>query len=85
MAMAISTNRRRPHSLPKHGLFLSLFTTAILALSVDPSQETHETIIDYGNHNLEWEDGPSSWEEFGHDNDPSVCGLPVLTVEEWEA
>lgn len=40
--------------------------------------------VDYGNHNQEWEDGPSSWEEFGHDNDPSVCGLPVLTVKEWE-
>jgi hypothetical protein len=34
---------------------------------------------------FEWEDGPSSWEEFGHDNDPSVCGLRVLTVKEWEA
>jgi len=38
----------------------------------------------YGNLNEKWEDGPSSWEEYGHDNDPSVCGLPVLTVEEWE-
>jgi len=41
--------------------------------------------VDYGNHNLEWKDGPSSWEAFGHDNDPSVCGLQVLTVEAWEA
>lgn len=40
--------------------------------------------IDYGNHNLEWEDGPTSWDEFGHDNDPDVCGLQVLTVAEWE-
>ena len=39
--------------------------------------------IDYGNHNLNWEDGHSSWDEFGHDN--SECGLPVLSVEEWEA
>lgn len=31
-----------------------------------------------------WEDAPASWEEFGHDNDPSVCGIPVLSVEEWE-
>ena len=33
----------------------------------------------------QWEDGPSSWDEFGHDNDPSVCGLRMLTVKEWEA
>ena len=43
-----------------------------------------EENIDYGNHNENWEDGPSSWDEFGHDNDPDVCGLPRITVEEWE-
>lgn len=43
----------------------------------------HDNTIDYGNHNLNWEDGQSSWDEYGHDN--SACGLPVLTVEEWEA
>lgn len=31
-----------------------------------------------------WDDAPASWEEFGHDNDPSVCRVPILTVEEWE-
>ena len=31
-----------------------------------------------------WEDAPASWEEYGHDNDESVCGVPRLTVEEWE-
>jgi hypothetical protein len=46
---------------------------------------TEEEMIDYGNHNLEWEDGPSSWDEFGHDNAPDICGLQVITVEEWEA
>lgn len=40
--------------------------------------------IDYGNHNQNWEDGPTSWEEFGHDNDPSICGVPRITVQEWE-
>ena len=30
-------------------------------------------------------DGPASTEEFDHDNDPSICGLPFLTVEEWES
>ncbi|KAL7548515.1 hypothetical protein ACHAWF_011801 [Thalassiosira exigua] len=32
-----------------------------------------------------WEDAPDSAEEFDHDNDPSVCSLPILSVEEWEA
>lgn len=50
----------------------------------DDGDEEEEEDVDYGNHNLEWEDGPSSWEEFGHDNDPDVCGLQFLTVAEWE-
>ncbi len=32
----------------------------------------------------DWEDAPASWEEYGHDNDEYVCGVPRLTVEEWE-
>ncbi|KAL3792831.1 hypothetical protein ACHAW5_003717 [Stephanodiscus triporus] len=40
--------------------------------------------VDYGNHNLSWEDGPSSWDEFGHDNDPAICRMRTMTVEEWE-
>lgn len=40
--------------------------------------------MDYGNHNLEWEDGPTSWDEFGHDNAPDICGVQVISVEEWE-
>ena len=40
--------------------------------------------VDHGNHNLKWEDGPASWEEFGHNNNPDACGLPVLTVDERE-
>ena len=34
---------------------------------------------------VEWEDGPSSWDEFGHDNDPDVCGLRVMSAKEWES
>ncbi len=34
---------------------------------------------------VEWEEGPSSWDEFGHDNDPDVCGLRVMTAKEWES
>ena len=70
----------------------SISTVVLLVLSISivcsSSSETtigSENNIDYGNHNFEWEDGPSSWDEFGHNNDPDVCGLPVLTVEEWEA
>jgi hypothetical protein len=64
----------------------SFLVICILASIVSSSQEVDDVDeVDYGNHNLEWEDGPSSWEEFGHDNDPSVCGLKVITVEEWEA
>mmetsp|Transcript_25972 Transcript_25972/g.55845 ORF Transcript_25972/g.55845 Transcript_25972/m.55845 type:complete len:363 (-) Transcript_25972:131-1219(-) len=74
--MATSTSCKRPR------IHISLFA-ALLAVSIVRSQETDE--IDYGNHNLDWEDGPTSWEEFGHDNDPSVCSLRFLTVEEWEA
>jgi len=32
-----------------------------------------------------WEDAPASTEEFDHDNDKSVCRLPIISVEEWEA
>ena len=31
-----------------------------------------------------WEDAPSSYEEFDHDNDGKVCRLPIISVEEWE-
>ena len=41
--------------------------------------------VDHGNHNQNWEDGHSSWDEFGHDNDPSVCRMRTMTVDEWEA
>ena len=48
------------------------------------------TIVAKGDNNphkpipKEWEDGQSSWEEFGHNNNPDICGLPLLTVAEWE-
>ena len=89
--MATSTYTR-----PERRVFIFSLFAATLAISVHGQDSRRrrlegrqrgvetEEIIDYGNHNLEWEDGPASWEEFGHDNDPSVCGLPVLTVEEWE-
>ena len=58
---------------------------ATLSTECQNCEEETNPNIDYGNHNLNWEDGPASWEEFGHDNAPDVCGVPRLTVEEWEA
>lgn len=85
---------RRPCGACHHRAFHAAFLLVVCFLASSCvvgsiSQETDDDVddddVDYGNHNLEWEDGPSSWDEFGHDNDPSVCGLQVLTVEEWEA
>ena len=78
-------NPRRRRRRPTSGGRPSLLAAAVLALATVAGSQDAAEEIDYGNHNLEWEDGPTSWEEFGHDNDPAVCGLPVLTVEEWEA
>ena len=65
---------------------LSCFTVnSITAATTDERSNIHddEENIDYGNHNENWEDGHSSWDEFGHDN--THCNVKVLTVEEWEA
>ncbi|KAL7554042.1 hypothetical protein ACHAWF_018397 [Thalassiosira exigua] len=64
------------------GAAAATFACAVAALYVMSPNDME--VIDYGNHNTEWEDGHASWDEFGHDNDPSACGLPILTVEEWE-
>jgi len=98
MTMTCIANTNRSSKEPR---IVSIIITALLAFSVAVrSQESSlssseseyqinadnaNSIIDYGNHNSEWEDGPSSWNKFGHDNDPAMCGLSVLTVEEWEA
>ena len=39
---------------------------------------------DYGNHTARWDQGHSSWEEFGHENDPDVCRMMTITPDEWE-
>jgi hypothetical protein len=89
---SVRQGRRRIYSsgitLANHRAFhASFLVVCFLASCIGSiSQEANDFDgVDYGNHNLEWEDGPSSWEEFGHDNDPSVCGVQLLTVEEWEA
>ena len=60
----------------------------ILSITATVNSEEEEippnNSIDYGNHNQEWEDGPTSWLEFGHDNSPEICGLPIISVVEWE-
>eukprot|EP00804_Cyclotella_cryptica_P020021 CCRYP_007896-RA/>CCRYP_007896-RA protein AED:0.46 eAED:0.46 QI:229/1/0.66/1/0.5/0.66/3/0/148 len=71
-----STKRRRLQASPRNSkCYLALFV-GLLGLYGASSYETQ-----YEN----WEDAPASREEFDHDNDPEVCGLPILTVEEWEA
>lgn len=82
-----SRNRTRPFppSSPPRRLALCAAVLALAARAAGGDGEGEGDVVDYGNHHSEWEDGPASWEEFGHDNDPDVCGLPRLTVEEWEA
>ena len=88
--------RRRPGVAAYHhhnhcAVYAALLFSLAVCVGVAFSQEDtvttatmEEENIDYGNHNLEWEDGPSSWDEFGHDNAPDICGVQVLTVQEWE-
>jgi hypothetical protein len=88
--------RRRPgvaayHHHNHRAVYAALLCFLAVCVGVTFSQEDtvttatmEEENIDYGNHNLEWEDGPSSWDEFGHDNAPDICGVQVLTVQEWE-
>ena len=65
--------------------FLLLFTILSIIATVNSQQEEiPPDNTDYGNHNQEWEDGPTSWLEFGHDNAPEICGLPIISVIEWE-
>ena len=66
---------------------LLLFTILIIIIATVNSQQEEippNKTVDYGNHNQEWEDGPTSWSEFGHDNSPEICGLPIISVAEWE-
>lgn len=90
-ATSTKYNQPRPSSRGRSSsgiLFVSIyaiFATISLVQSQETATTADESNIDYGNHNENWEDGPTSWSEFGHDNDPSVCGIPHLTVAEWEA
>ncbi len=64
------------------GAASSLLVTASLLLLLSV------IVVGYGTADdvmpMEWEDGPSSWTEFGHDNDDSLCGLRSLTLDKWE-
>ena len=63
------------------------FLTTILAVFQINAEQTcsaaDETCIDVGRYKT-WGDSPASWEEFGHDNDKTICRLPIISVEEWE-
>lgn len=60
-------------------------TAADEAKTKQAEAEAIDETLDYGNHNQNWEDGTASWEEFGHDNAPDICGLRHITTREWEA
>jgi hypothetical protein len=61
--------------------------TALLVLVHAAKSQTcspdDETCINTGRYKT-WEDSPASWDEFGHDNDKTICRLPIISVEEWE-
>ena len=75
--MKNSPKLKWPRRHTKHTFYYLTLMTSLLAIQCTNSQSPPEYI--------EWEDAPASREEFDHDNDPEVCGIPFLTVEEWEA
>ena len=86
MAARASNSRlrlRRRRNSPRH----SLLACGLAALRASGSPHP----LTEGGHDyrrpefLEWGDGPSSRDEFDHNNDPRVCGVEFLTVDEWEA
>ena len=78
--------RRRHHrALPLFGAASSLLLVVVSGGGTATDDVIYHDGTDRDHLPMEWEDGPSSWTEFGHDNDPSVCGLRLLTVDEWEA
>jgi hypothetical protein len=73
MSSSQSIYQRRPRA--RRTIHLTLLVGLIGLCGVSSYETQYEN----------WEDGPASKEEFDHDNDPEVCGLPRLTVEEWES
>jgi len=71
-------------SCPTKTCLLLFAILIIIAVNSEGEEIPPDNNIDYGNHNQEWEDGPTSWSEFGHDNSPEICGLPIISVREWE-
>eukprot|EP00571_Detonula_confervacea_P002185 CAMPEP_0172326870 /NCGR_PEP_ID=MMETSP1058-20130122/57864_1 /TAXON_ID=83371 /ORGANISM="Detonula confervacea, Strain CCMP 353" /LENGTH=331 /DNA_ID=CAMNT_0013043765 /DNA_START=102 /DNA_END=1097 /DNA_ORIENTATION=- len=79
-------------SATAHKRFLSTIVAILAALihaeieacTEDCAPDASETPLGLGRYPT-WEDAPASTEEFDHDNDKSVCRLPIISVEEWEA
>mmetsp|Transcript_12117 Transcript_12117/g.29588 ORF Transcript_12117/g.29588 Transcript_12117/m.29588 type:complete len:337 (-) Transcript_12117:159-1169(-) len=70
----------------KRAVFISSIIATILSLAyakTDTCTEDCEPKNSIGRHPT-WEAAPASVEEFDHDNDKSVCRLPIISVEEWE-
>ena len=62
----------------------ALMSAAAAAGTIEAAIDKHDKSPTMPEYYETWEDAPASWEEFGHDNDPNICGIPVLSVEEWE-
>ena len=71
----------------RKGAFIFTNIEAFLALIYGINVGTPSTCtseISLGRY-LTWEDAPSSRDEFDHGNDKRLCGLPIVSVEQWEA
>ncbi len=84
------TKTEMPHN---RSLFLCINATILVAAifaspescATDPGTCKYDEKEDIylGNYST-WEEAPNSLDEFDHDNRKHICGLPILTVEEWE-
>lgn len=78
-----SSSRTRPSTTPSSFRLLISIVIVILVfigIAYYTSFGSSSSIIRYST----WENAPSSLQEFDHDNDASVCRLPIITVNEWE-
>lgn len=82
-----SSSRTRPPTTPSlHSLGIVILSAAAILFFVGIISYSNifgsssSSIILYST----WEEAPNSSYEFDHDNDVSVCRLPIITVHEWE-
>jgi len=95
MSIILTTTRRPRVSRIIHLTFFVTLFGICAVNSYETQYENWEGELASSNHTVVcnptlippcyFTDAPASKEEFDHDNSPDVCGLPILTVEEWEA